>query len=150
MVHTWDKDRPETSLEHVLADYRDGGIGTLGQAYWEHLSFVHPIHTGERLEPEEIEAQVREDIKARPDAHFHAWTGAGFRRILDAISSSLGFMVICQLFVVNENIFVLEKRSVCEHYGSRFFSKYFSVSKMYSYWKNWKQPSLQREDQLLQ
>jgi O-antigen biosynthesis protein len=110
MAHTWDKDRPETTIEHVLADYHDGGIGTLKQAYREHLSFVHPIYGGERLTPQDIETQILGDIEARPDIHFHAWTGAGFRRILAAISSTLGFVVLCQMFVVNENIFVLEKQ----------------------------------------
>ena len=120
MAHTWDKDRPETTLEHVLADYHDGGIGTLKQAYWEHLSFVHPILTGERLEPQDIENKILSSIEAKHEIHFHAWTGAGFRRILDAISSNLGFMVLCQMFSVNENIFVLEKRAIWKRAGLRF------------------------------
>ena len=110
MAHTWDRDRPETTVEHVLADYRDGGVGTLKQAYWEHLSFVHPIHSGERLLPEEIEARIVKDVEARPDIHFHAWTGVGFRRMLNALSSKLGFKLLCEVFNVNENIFVLERQ----------------------------------------
>ena len=110
MAHTWDRDRPETTVEHVLADYRDGGVGTLKQAYWEHLSFVHPIHSGERLPPEEIEARIVKDVEARPDIHFHAWTGVGFRQMLNALSSKLGFKLLCEVFNVNENIFVLERQ----------------------------------------
>ena len=80
MRRTFDRDRPETSVAHVLADFRDGGIGTCRDGYEEHLRYVHPILTGQRYSEEEIQRQATEAARLWPKygAHFHAWTRAGF------------------------------------------------------------------------
>jgi SAM-dependent methyltransferase len=109
MRYTFDRDRPETSLDHLLADYEDGGRGTIEQAYRDHLLFVHPFITGETIPIGELETRIRDGIARNLDIHVHAWTATGFRRMLEAICGSIGFRTIFEMFVVNENIFVLEK-----------------------------------------
>lgn len=43
MHFIFDRNRPETTLDHIRADFADGGAGTTRSAYEEHLRFVHPI-----------------------------------------------------------------------------------------------------------
>jgi SAM-dependent methyltransferase len=57
MRRTFDRDRPETSVAHVLADFSDGGIGTCRDGYEEHLRYVHPILTGQRYSEAKINAR---------------------------------------------------------------------------------------------
>ena len=40
MRETFDCNRPETSLEHALRDYQDGGVNSMRQGYEEHLRYV--------------------------------------------------------------------------------------------------------------
>jgi hypothetical protein len=58
MRRTFDRDRPETSVAHVLADFSDGGIGTCRDGYEEHLRYVHPILIGQRYSEAEIQRQA--------------------------------------------------------------------------------------------
>jgi SAM-dependent methyltransferase len=116
MRRTFDRDRPETSVAHVLADFRDGGIGTCRDGYEEHLRYVHPILTGQRYSEAEIQRQATEAARLWPKygAHFHAWTGAGFEALLDAASDLVPFRLIETASVANENLFVLRKISAIE------------------------------------
>jgi SAM-dependent methyltransferase len=116
MRRTFDRDRPETSVPHVLADFRDGGVGTCQQGYEEHLRYVHPILTGQSYSEAEIQRQATEAARLWPKygAHFHAWTRAGFEALLDAASDLVPFRLIETASVVNENLFVLRKISAIE------------------------------------
>ncbi len=116
MRRTFDRDRPETSVAHVLADFSDGGIGTCRDGYEEHLRYVHPILTGQRYSEAEIQRQATEAARLWPKygAHFHAWTQAGFEALLHAASDLVPFRLIDTASVVNENLFVLRKISAIE------------------------------------
>jgi len=116
MRRTFDRDRPETSVPHVLADFRDGGVGTCQQGYEEHLRYVHPILTGQSYSEAEIQRQATEAARLWPKygAHFHAWTRAGFEALLHAASDLVPFRLIETASVVNENLFVLRKVSAVE------------------------------------
>jgi hypothetical protein len=116
MRRTFDRHRPETSVAHVLADFRDGGVGTSQQGYEEHLRYVHPILTGRSYAEAEIQRQATEAARLWPKygAHFHAWTCAGFVALLDAASDLAPFRLIETASVVNENLFVLRKISATE------------------------------------
>jgi SAM-dependent methyltransferase len=108
---TFDQQRPETSLEHVLADYNDGGEGTCREAYEEHLRFVHPFLTGENYSEAEIAAQATESARRwrEFDIHFHAWSRSGFEALLTAAGNIASFKIESADSVENENIFVLRK-----------------------------------------
>jgi SAM-dependent methyltransferase len=111
MRYTFDQNRPETSLEHVVADFADGGAGTCRLAYEEHLRFVHPYLTGETHSELQIDWQASEGSKRWQDfdIHFHAWTRAGFESVLDAAQKLAPFSIEAAVSVANENIFVLKK-----------------------------------------
>lgn len=113
MRFTFDRRRPETSVEHLLADYGDGGAGTCRQAYEEHLRYVHPELTGEEYSEEEIQWQAGESVKSWQefDVHFHAWTREGFERLCEATAKLAPFSIAEVSSIVNENIFVLRKPS---------------------------------------
>lgn len=112
MRFTFDVKRPETTVEHLLEDFRDGGAATCRQAFEEHLRFVHPYFTGEHYSEEEIEWQVTENTRRwwDFDIHYHAWTQAGFEALLAAVAKFLPLEIEEAVQVVNENIFVLRKR----------------------------------------
>jgi SAM-dependent methyltransferase len=111
MRRTFDCDRPETTLDHVLQDYRDGGVSSMRQGYEEHLRYVHPQMTGEHHPEAEIQWQATESVRRWPefDIHFHAWTRDGFERLLKAVAELSSFNIEAVEFVVNENIFVLRQ-----------------------------------------
>ncbi|QGM46598.1 methyltransferase domain-containing protein [Methylocystis heyeri] len=113
MRFTFDRDRPETTTEHVLADYTDGGAGTAKQAYTEHLRYCHPIMTGgQHYSEAEIERQasICAVNRSKFDVHVHAWTMAGFGDLLKATRAFSPFEVEFAIPIENENIFVLKKK----------------------------------------
>jgi SAM-dependent methyltransferase len=112
MRFTFDRHRPETTVEHALLDYEDGGESTCRQAYEEHLRYVHPELTGQHYTEAEIEWQTGEATRRwrELDVHFHAWTRTGFEGLLAAAAPYAPFAVEETVSVVNENIFVLRKR----------------------------------------
>jgi SAM-dependent methyltransferase len=116
MRFTFDRERPETTVEHALLDYGDGGESTCRQAYEEHLRYVHPVLTSEHYSEAEIESQA--DGAAMRwkelDVHFHAWTREGFGSLLAAAARFAPFVVEETVSVVNENIFVLRKFARCK------------------------------------
>jgi SAM-dependent methyltransferase len=111
MRFTFDRMRPETTIEHTLRDYEDGGESTCRQGYEEHLRYVHPELTGQRYTEADIEWQTSEASKRwrQFDVHFHAWTRDGFESLLTAAAGYASFVVEEAVSVVNENIFVLRK-----------------------------------------
>jgi GT2 family glycosyltransferase len=108
MRHTFDCDRPETSLEHALRDFVDGGEGTRMQAYREHVIFVHPRFQSP-IPAERVDAEAEKICAAGMDLHYHAWTRPGFERLLAAASSFAPFEMAFSFSVANENLFVLRK-----------------------------------------
>ncbi len=113
MRRTFDRDRPETTVAHALADFRDGGVGTCRAGYEEHLRYVHPVLTGQNYSEAEIRRQAAEAARLWPKygAHFHAWTREGFETLLKAAGKFAPFRVISAASVANENQFVLRKLS---------------------------------------
>ncbi|MBA3963468.1 MAG: methyltransferase domain-containing protein [Chthoniobacterales bacterium] len=111
MGSTFDRNRPETTVEHALRDFRDGGESTCFQAYEEHLRFVHPYLTGQHYEESEIQRQAAENTKRWRDfdVHFHAWTKAGFAALLHAAAEITPFRIEETVTAANENIFVLRR-----------------------------------------
>jgi hypothetical protein len=108
MRYTFDVARPETTVEHVAADFADGGEGTRREAYREHLTHVHPRSQPEILKSE-LERYIDVSIAINAEIHVHAWTRNGFEAMLKYAATISPFHVEVSVFVVNENIFVLRK-----------------------------------------
>lgn len=110
MRHTFDHNRPETPLEHVLQDFQDGGVGTRLQAYEEHARYVHPVFQP-ALTEEEIAEGVKRCSEVNMDIHVHAWTFSGFETMLKACSKMFPAKIEAGFSVGNENIFAVKKSS---------------------------------------
>jgi SAM-dependent methyltransferase len=107
--HTWDKDRPVTTLEHLEADCLDDGASTLLEAYVEHLTYVHPLLTGVTLSPEQISTQARGDMERLHEIHFHTWTTESLNMMLQQLGRAQRAIIYGPTLVVNENIAVIRK-----------------------------------------
>lgn len=102
--YIFDRDRPDTPLSHVVADYADGGEGTKLEAYIEvtHYTHGHPM--------EKALALAEASRNAKLDIHVHAWTQDGFRELLEYCTGKFNFFVEAYVLNNNENIFMLRKR----------------------------------------
>jgi SAM-dependent methyltransferase len=108
MRHTHDHARPETTVEHLMADEIDGGASTRWDAFEEHVRYVHPL-SQPAIPEDEVANEVLHIMAAGMDIHFHAWTGGTFAQLLDQLHGRFGFVVEAHLPVRNESIFVLRK-----------------------------------------
>ncbi|MCX5946875.1 MAG: methyltransferase domain-containing protein [Cyanobacteria bacterium] len=107
--HTWDKDRPITTLAHLEADFLDGGVSTLLDAYVEHLTYVHPVLAGVTLSPEQISDQAQAAMEQLQDIHFHTWTTETLGVMLQRLGRAQLIKLYGPTLNVNENIAVIRK-----------------------------------------
>jgi SAM-dependent methyltransferase len=106
--YTFDRDRPETTLEHLLSDLETGGEDTLLDSYREHCRFVHPL--SQPVIPEEmIDRHAIRGMQARADIHVHCWTKETFSEHLRHLAPMLGFYNPFRTSVRNEAIFIIRK-----------------------------------------
>lgn len=106
----WDRDRPPTTLEHLLIDSRDGGKSTLFQAHVEQARYAHPILEGEQIPESEIENHARKTMEKGADIHIHCWRASEFTELLATLAPMNNFTVEVHVPVVNENIYVMRGR----------------------------------------
>jgi SAM-dependent methyltransferase len=67
-----DERRAATSLEHLLADHRDGGAGSRSQHYREWSALVDlPLGY---VDAEDVEAHAAQLDRSQYSIHFHCWT----------------------------------------------------------------------------
>jgi SAM-dependent methyltransferase len=108
MTRTFDRDRPPTTLDHLLIDATDGGKSSRFSAFLDHVRYVHPLLTGENISAKDEHKAAKAILDANMDIHYHAWTGESFREHLQATSNEI-FTIEAHVPVQNENIFVLRK-----------------------------------------
>jgi SAM-dependent methyltransferase len=102
---TFDSKRPPTSLDHVLADHRDGPEGSRRAHFEEWARLVDEV-------PEsEVDAHVESLLARDYSIHFHVWTQADMLDMLAALRRELGIEFDLEVAVRNgkENVFVLRK-----------------------------------------
>lgn len=109
MERTHDRNRPPTTLEHLILDSEDNGQGTRLQAYEEHVRYVHTYYHA-AIPESEMPNEVHKISSADMDIHWHAWTGKTFLQLLNYLSDSLPMEVLAHVPIRNENIFVIRKR----------------------------------------
>ncbi|MHB1767076.1 MAG: methyltransferase domain-containing protein [Phycisphaerae bacterium] len=109
---TWDRERPNTSIQHAMADFADGGESTTVQGYDEHLRYVHPIMTSQHLTEEEIIRQSHLSAARwrELDIHFHAWDREALDRLLGACGQMREFELLASQTIVNENQYILKRK----------------------------------------
>ena len=103
--YTFDRNRPVTPLEHLVADHRDGSERSRRQHYEEWARHV------DEVDEQRVAAHADELIERGYSIHFHVWTDAEARRLLEAVRDEHGADHELEEFVRNghENVFVLRK-----------------------------------------
>jgi SAM-dependent methyltransferase len=102
---TFDSKRPLTSLEHVLADHRDGA-GRSRRAHFEEWARLV-----DEVPENEVDAHVESLLARDYSIHFHVWTQYDILELLVALRRELGIEFDLEVAVRNgkENVFVLRK-----------------------------------------
>jgi hypothetical protein len=107
--YTFDRQRPLTTVDHIMADFEDGGKGTRLESYRDFVRYTAVAEWGEDVAVESIDSEAKKLSDANLDIHFHVWTGETFLRMLNEIINDDEFEIVGTTAVVNENIFVLRR-----------------------------------------
>lgn len=103
----FDRDRPTTPFEHLVADDREGPERSRFDHYREWVSAVE-----KRDDPAEIEAHARWLMSKNYSIHFHVWDARSFSDFLNRARSYLNDAFDIEHFSINgsEIVAVLKKR----------------------------------------
>lgn len=107
---TFDRRRQPTSLNHLIEDAADGGAGSRINNYIEFLRDVARPEWGNLTPDDQLERVAIEMSERNQDIHFHTWTSETFRVMLDYVCADGSFEIVGHTLVMNENIFVLQKK----------------------------------------
>ena len=89
---TFDKDRLETPLAHLVRDYQEGPEWSRESAYREWAELV------DRLDEVKARYQIEHYMNIRYSIHFHAWTPAGIMEMLLHAQRAMGVSFDVRLF----------------------------------------------------
>jgi SAM-dependent methyltransferase len=112
---TFDRDRPLTSIEHVVAEYQEGAETTRRAHYEEWVDKVVPLTSGRAVEPESKPSMVDELLEQRYSIHFHVWRAESFLAVLVEAMRLTGAelepleFIACDSAADDEYILVLRK-----------------------------------------
>jgi SAM-dependent methyltransferase len=100
---TFDRDRPPTSIAHVLRDYCGHPEAS------RHAHYEEWVRVVERLAGDEARARVQHLESTRYPIHFHVWTPGEFSSLLDELRDAVGLKLTVDLFKAHgaEGIWVL-------------------------------------------
>jgi SAM-dependent methyltransferase len=104
--YTFDIDRPLTSLDHLIQDYKEGPEGSKLGHYEEWVSLVDS-----KFHQESLAVRMQHLLEIDYSIHFHVWTSETFPELLEYCNKNLSFGFETQLFQENfeEIITVLRK-----------------------------------------
>jgi predicted SAM-dependent methyltransferase len=108
MRHTFDRNRRETTWDHLQADHEQGPLRSREGHYRDWAEVVDGL-TGE-----EAVRRARELQAMTYSIHFHCWTLRGFTDFLERLRSYAPLHLIVTRSWRNENMFVLTKDSILE------------------------------------
>jgi SAM-dependent methyltransferase len=103
--YTFDIDRPPTSLEHLIEDYKSGSERS------KHSHFEEYVRLVEKVAQEEIANRVSHLLSINYSIHFHVWTPTEFFELLIYCQKEMKIPFEIELFKRNnfEFIFILRK-----------------------------------------
>jgi SAM-dependent methyltransferase len=103
--HTFDVDRPVTTLDHVLRDHADGPEASRRAHFEEWARLVDCV------EDSELERHVEELMAKDYSIHYHVWTQAELLELLASLPTRLRLPLEVEALVRNEHehIAILEK-----------------------------------------
>ncbi|MFO5493152.1 MAG: methyltransferase domain-containing protein [Cuspidothrix sp.] len=107
MRYTFDRDRPVTSLEHLISDYTEGPEWSKRSHFEEWTRLVNKVPENEFVD------SVQHLISINYSIHFHVWTQMEFCELLIYCQSQLSFPMEIELLQKNNNfefIVILRKK----------------------------------------
>lgn len=112
MKKTFDRNRQQTTLAHLLDDHRLGVKTSRRSHYEEWVGLVEP-HFGRSYDKPSFDRRVEELLGMHYSVHFHCWEDAGFLEFLRFLQSEFKLKFRISLFVTgrDEIITVLTKTS---------------------------------------
>lgn len=104
-THTFDRDRPVTTVEHMVRDFVDGP----GRSKQEHYEEWSRLVT--KVPEERVKARARQLIELDYHIHFHVFTLDSLRALLEHVAAHLFFpmRVVCVEPNANEILAVIRK-----------------------------------------
>lgn len=103
--YIFDVDRPMTTLDHLIRDYKEGPEWSKVSHYEEYVRLV------EKFPQEQVLARQQALIEIDYSIHFHVWTSETFSELLFYCQKQLGFDFTIELFQQNsiEIVMILRK-----------------------------------------
>jgi predicted SAM-dependent methyltransferase len=105
-LYTFDKDRPSTSLEHVVRDFEQGPEWSREQHFREYARLVDHASPGEAEE-----ARARYLMELDYSIHYHVWTKPQLLELLGFANEKYNLAYEVRFFMDNgqEGIYILQK-----------------------------------------
>ena len=102
---TFDAERPVTSLEHIVKDYKQGSDRSRKEHFCEWVTFI------DKKEGNEVQSRAEKLMRDRCDIHFHVWTYFELFELIVYLKRKLhfGFEVKEFAFTDRESIFIFKK-----------------------------------------
>jgi SAM-dependent methyltransferase len=103
--HTFDIDRPLTSLDHLIRDYKEGPEWSKLGHYEEFIKLV------DKPPEDHVAARIQQLLDIDYSIHFHVWTSETFPEVLEYCQKQLGFCFTIEFSQENsmEVIMILRK-----------------------------------------
>lgn len=105
MTKTFDCNRVETSLAHIIMDHEQGPVTSRQAHYKEWVSQVEP-HFGKTYDGSSFDCRVEELMRQMYSIHFHCWSVSGFKKFLNYLYIECAFPFVVELFVDRGDEFV--------------------------------------------
>jgi SAM-dependent methyltransferase len=103
---TFDSGRELTPKEHVLRDSREGPESSRHEHYLEFAQYFKGLHGAE------AEREAERVRSSGYSIHFHVWTQATFRELLEHLRSELGFPFTLEALEPNHHEFIAVLRKL--------------------------------------
>jgi glycosyltransferase involved in cell wall biosynthesis/predicted SAM-dependent methyltransferase len=112
MLKTFDCNREQTTLSHVIDDHKLGVETSRRRHYEEWVSLVEP-HFGRAYDEITFKNRVDELLEQKYSIHFHCWDTNGFKEFLRFLQNDCSLLFDVSVFVEREDeyISILTKRS---------------------------------------
>jgi SAM-dependent methyltransferase len=104
--HTFDIDRPVTTIEHLYRDYKEDPAWSKNQHYEEWVRLVDKVPEGL-----DMKRRISDLMEMDYSIHFHVWTQHEILELLSFLHNDLKFNFEIELFckISNECILILNK-----------------------------------------
>ncbi|MEG4483644.1 methyltransferase domain-containing protein [Microcoleus sp. D2_18a_B4] len=105
--HTFDIDRPLTSIDHLIRDYKEGPEWSKLGHYEEFIRLV------DKPPEEQVAVRIQHLLDIDYSIHFHVWTAESFPELLEYCQKQLGFDFTIELLQENsmEIVLILRKKA---------------------------------------